>query len=501
MTAIGNTSYNARMVKSLVSMRSSLEDLNTQLTTGLKAQTYGGLGAGRSLALSLTTKVARLENYSSTIDTLNVRLSTMYTTVDRMNELTSDVAADMDANSFDVLSDGKTVQQKTAQNAMREMIDLLNTSIAGSYVYGGRRTDQVPVVDAETMMNGSNGQAGFTQIASERLQADQGSNGLGRLNLTGNVGSVTLAEDGSHPFGFKIAAQTSDLANATITGPSGSPASLDIAMTDNPQAGQKLKLTLTLPDGSSKEITLTAGDATSGDTGEFEIGATPDDTLANLQTALQGQLEKATKSDLVAGSAVAAAKNFFMTFNGKAPQRVDGPPFDTATGLVDGTAANTVVWYQGENTENTTVGWTPRQDVSAQVDSAMSVQYGVRGNENAFAEAMANYAAIAVVDVSADDDLAKAAHSATMQRAKQNLAAPDDKIQSIELEIVHAQMSVEVAKDRHQTLIATYGNTLDGIKNSNDTEVAVRIQALKTRMEASYSATSILYGMSLTKYL
>lgn len=500
MTAIGNTSYNARMVRSLVGMRSSLEDLNTQLTTGLKAQTYGGLGAGRSLALSLTTKVARLENYSSTIDTLNVRLSTMYTTIDRMNKLTSDVAADMDANSFDVLSDGKTVQQKTAANAMSEMIDLLNTSIAGSYVYGGRRTDEVPVLDADTIMNGKNGAVGFRQVASERLQADQG-DGLGRVTLTGGIGTFTLAEDGTHPFGMKISAQTSDLGHTTVNGPSGSPASLDVTMTDNPQAGQSLKLTLTLPDGSQKEVTLTAGDATDGDTGEFAIGATPDDTMANMQAALQGQLEKVAKTDLVAASAVAASKDFFMTFNGKAPQRVDGPPFDTATGLIDGTDANTISWYQGENTENTTVGWTPRQDVSAQIDSAMSVQYGARGNENAFAEAMANYAAIAVVDVSADDDASKGAHSALMQRAKQNLSAPEDKIQSIELELVHAQMSVEVAQDRHETLIATYGNTLDGIKNSNDTEVAVRIQALKTRMEASYSATSILYNLSLTKYL
>jgi flagellin-like hook-associated protein FlgL len=203
----------------------------------------------------------------------------------------------------------------------------------------------------------------------------------------------------------------------------------------------------------------------------------------------------------VAASAVASANNFFKTFNGGVPQRVDGPPFDTATALKDGTDADTVSWYVGENTNNATAGWSPRQDMTAQVDSAMSVQYGVRGNENAFAEAMANYAAISVVDISADNATAKATHSAVMQRAKANLSAPDDKIQSIELEIVHAQSSVSVAKQRHQTLIATYGNTLDGIQNSDDAEVAVKIQALKTRMEASYSATSILYQLSLTKYL
>jgi flagellin-like hook-associated protein FlgL len=502
MTAVGNTSYNARIVRSLVDMRSSMNDLNTQLSTGLKAQTYGGLGDSRSLALSLSTKVARLENYTSTIDVLGVRLNTMYTTIDRMNNLTSEVSSDMDANSFDVLTDGKTVQQKTAANAMGEMIDLLNSSIAGSYVYGGRATDKAPVVDLNTIMEGVNGKAGFRQVGSERLQADQG-DGLGRLALSGSTGTFTLSEDGSHPFGMKLTSVTSTFvaADVAINGPTGSPASLDVTMTDQPSAGQKMVLTLTLPDGTSKDITLTAGDATNGNTGEFEIGATPDDTLANMQAALDAQLHKAASTDLVAASAVASANNFFKTFNGGVPQRIDGPPFDTATALKDGTDADTVSWYVGENTNNATTGWSPRQDMTAQVDSAMSVQYGVRGNENAFAEAMANYAAISVVDISANDATAKATHSAVMQRAKANLSAPDDKIQSIELEIVHAQSSVTVAKQRHQTLIATYGNTLDGIQNSDDAEVAVKIQALKTRMEASYSATSILYQLSLTKYL
>ncbi|MBR7560213.1 hypothetical protein KC218_27055, partial [Mycobacterium tuberculosis] len=52
----------------------------------------------------------------------------------------------------------------------------------------------------------------------------------------------------------------------------------------------------------------------------------------------------------------------------------------------DGRAANTVSWYQGENSETTTSGWSPRQEVTAQVHSPTSVQYGVREQDHAFAE-------------------------------------------------------------------------------------------------------------------
>ena len=51
----------------------------------------------------------------------------------------------------------------------------------------------------------------------------------------------------------------------------------------------------------------------------------------------------------MAASAVAAGNDFFNTDASHPPQRVDGPPFDTATALVDGTAANTVAWYTGDN--------------------------------------------------------------------------------------------------------------------------------------------------------
>jgi hypothetical protein len=431
---------------------------------------------------------------------LGVRLNTMYTALDRLNTQTTEVGSDMDANSYEVLSDGKTVQQKTAGNAMSEMVDLLNTSVAGSYLFGGRRTDEPPVASVDEIMNGSGSRAGFKTVAAQRLAADQG-DGLGRMSVSGTIGGFTLAEDGDHPFGMKISTVTNGLSNATLNGPSGTPASFDISFSDQPSAGETFTVTLTLPDGTTTDIKLTAGETNDAKTGEFAIGTTADETAANLQDMLTGQLQTTAKTTLVAASAVAAADGFFSTFNGKAPQRVDGPPYDTATGLVDGTETDTVLWYQGDNSENTTAGWSPRQDVTTNVDTSLAVQYGVRANENAFAEAMARYAAVAVVDVSSDDDTGQGIHTAAMQRAKAGLAAPDDKIQTIELEIVHAQGSVATAKSRHQTLMASYGTTLDSIKNSDDTEVAVKIQALQTRMEASYSATSILYGLSLTKYL
>src|SRR5882672_3230747 len=85
-------------------------------------------------------------------------------------------------------------------------------------------------------------------------------------------------------------------------------------------------------------------------------------------------------TSLTAASSMAAANDFFDIGVGDPPMRVAGPPFNTATALVAGTASNTVTWYTGEMGTDSA-----RATAGAQVDDALSVSYGVRGNEQALA--------------------------------------------------------------------------------------------------------------------
>ena len=59
-------------------------------------------------------------------------------------------------------------------------------------------------------------------------------------------------------------------------------------------------------------------------------------------------------------------------------------PFYAATGMVAGTAANTVIWYTGET------GTDPaRSTATAKIDQSLSVSYGARANEDAIRDACA----------------------------------------------------------------------------------------------------------------
>ena len=63
-----------------------------------------------------------------------------------------------------------------------------------------------------------------------------------------------------------------------------------------------------------------------------------------------------------------------------------GPPFDAATGMIAGTAANTVIWYTGETGSDPA-----RSTATARIDQSLAVSYGARANEDGIRDAGAEH--------------------------------------------------------------------------------------------------------------
>ena len=126
-----------------------------------------------------------------------------------------------------------------------------------------------------------------------------------------------------------------------------------------------------------------------------------------MQAALTSAVSNLAQTALPAASAIAAADNFFSS---DPPQRVNpGSPanFATATALQNGTTANTVFWYTGEN------GSTPAlQTATAQVGPTMTIAYGMRANEQAISTLVANVAVLAATTYSASDPNAQTSYQA-----------------------------------------------------------------------------------------
>ena len=263
------------VVSQISAMRARMEDLQVQLTTQKKSTTYAGLGAQRGLSVSFRQQMSTLDAFSSSIDLVSTRLELMDTALTRMGKIPAEVKSSIDPNSFVVLSDGKTGAQKTAQVALQEMIGLFNTDAAGRYLFAGNETAGKPVVDYDTLMNGTDALAGFSDYVAERKMADLGADGLGRLAVDSFGGTVTLgkAAPATSVFGFTVTSTSGDLSNVAAS-VSGDPAELVVDFTGQPNTGESMAITLTNPDGSTSTITMKAVAGPDAASGEFVVGAT-----------------------------------------------------------------------------------------------------------------------------------------------------------------------------------------------------------------------------------
>jgi flagellar hook-associated protein 3 FlgL len=497
VSAIGAQSGLA--IQQLINMRKQFDDLQRQLSTGQKSANYAGLGVDSGMTVSLNAQLSAISGYNDTINNATTRISLMNSALSSMTDLSSAVKAALAQVPTGANGNGAALAQQTGQSSLDQLLALLNTQAGDRYLFSGRATDQPAVETLDHILNGDGARAGLNQLISERNQADLGASGLGRLVLsTPTATSLQVDEDAVLPFGFKLASVTSGLTNATTSGPSGSPASLTVDLTGgNPNAGDTITFRFTLPDGSSENLTLTATTASPPGANQFTIGATPAATTTNLQTALTTALGTLAATSLTAASAVQASNEFFNADASNPPQRVDGPPFDTATAMVAGTVANTLIWYTGE------AGSDPaRSTATARIDPSLVVSYGARANEDGIRTLVQNFATLAAVTVSPSDPNATDLSAALNQRLSANLAAPGTQtVTDIQIALAGAQTSISAAKSRHQQTTATLSDFLQQIEGVSNEEVGAQILALQTRMQASMQTTALLFQTSLVNYL
>jgi len=500
MSINGIGSASSLMVQSVVDMRARLADLQRQLGTGKKSETYAGVGLDRGLAVGLRTKLSAVDSYTDTIKTLNMRIDLAQTALTRVDDLSKTVRSAARLTGYELDDTGQTTAQKNARLQLDEVLGLLNTQAGDRYLFSGRAGDRPAVDTVNNILDGDGVRAGFKQIVAERNLADLGGfGGLGRVApaAAGNV--FTLSEDvAGSAFGFKLGAVTSTLANAAVTGPGGSPPSVSVDFTaGNPNPGDKITFTLNLPDGSHENLVLTATTSATPGPNEFTIGATPALTAGNLQAAATASLGKLASTSLSAASALAAANDFFNIDDANPPRRVSGPPA-TATTLVSGTPADTVFWYTGEG------GSDPARGTAvARVDDALTVPYGLRANEQAPRNAVQNIAAFAAMTFSPTDPDGEERYQALTSRVGDNLSDAPGKqqIADIEADLATAQATLDAANDRHAQNKNVLAGLVEGIEGVPIEEIGAKVLVMNTRLQASLQTTSMLFQTSLINYL
>ncbi|WP_027548402.1 flagellar protein [Bradyrhizobium sp. WSM2254] len=344
--SISSINYSSSVLGSQIrNINQQLTDLSTQLSTGKLSQNYSGMGTNEGFAIAGRAQLSNIAAYTDTITNVNVNINLANTALQALTTIRNTVQTGSANTAQDLNVNGQTVAQNTAAAQFGSMVGVLNTQSGNRYLFSGTAFNTQSVADAGDIINGTTTQAGFKTVMAERQAADLGASGMGRLVQTQPTpSSVQVSEDvAGSPFGLKIKAVSSTLTGATITGPSGSPVSFSVDLNGtNPSNGDKLSVQFTLPDGTTEQINLTASTATPTPLGSFAIDASvpvnPNNTAANLNTALNTAIKKLANTSLVAASAVTAGDNFFNTASSaigtpKSNQAAPPAPISGATAL------------------------------------------------------------------------------------------------------------------------------------------------------------------------
>ena len=375
--SVSSINYGSSILgQSVQNINNQLTNLSTELSTGVKSQTYAGMGVNEGFAVAARAQLSNISAFTTTMTNVNTIISAANTALQSLSQTASSVQSSAAATPQNLTSSGQTIAQQNAASQLSSIVGILNTQVGDRYIFSGSAINTPAVASSDDIMNGTATQAGLKQVISERQQADLGTSGLGRLVITSPTAtSVQVAEDvAGSPFGFKLSSVNSSLTGATVTGPAGSPAtvSVDLGAT-NPNPGDQVSFTFKLPDGTTESVQLTATNTTPPPTGSFTIGATSTITAGNLNTALNSSISTLANTALVAASAVAAGDNFFNT--------------DTAIGNVANNKAATAAPITGAtllsgaaNTDSLASNFAPGDTITVNGKQISFVASGASGN-------------------------------------------------------------------------------------------------------------------------
>ena len=247
---------NSLFGQAVQNLNNQLTNLSTQLATGEKSTTYSGMGLNEGFAIAARSQLSNISAFTTTITNVNTSISAANTALQSLSSIAGTVQSDAQTTPQNLNSTGQTIGQQNALTELSSVVGILNTQAGDRYLFSGSAINTPAVADADTILNGNGTQAGLKQLIAERAQAD-GTTGLGRLLISTPATSAgppattsfSVAEDAAgSPFGLKLSSVTSNLTGTTVTGPSGSPASVSFSFgSTNPNPGDQVTLNI-VPD-------------------------------------------------------------------------------------------------------------------------------------------------------------------------------------------------------------------------------------------------------------
>lgn len=153
-------------------LNSKLTETTRQISTGEKAATFGALGAGTNLSLSLHGQHTVINGYKAGISSVTVRTDSMDNAMSRINDTVSEVVAKMNAMPQGGGAPDISQLKSLAKQALNTVQQQLNSKVDGKYIFAGAQYNTAPIADTDAINTNVSAQlAGYGSSSASSIIA------------------------------------------------------------------------------------------------------------------------------------------------------------------------------------------------------------------------------------------------------------------------------------------------------------------------------------------
>lgn len=152
MISLGDLAQTFMLRRQNTDLKSDLQRLSTELTTGHAADTGRQVGGDYAPLAGIDASLSRLQGYKSTTSEAALLSRAMQTVLSTVESMTSSLAPNLLAASSGTTSTQVNAVAAEARQKLETAVALYNTDLAGRSLFAGVATDSEATIDADSLL-------------------------------------------------------------------------------------------------------------------------------------------------------------------------------------------------------------------------------------------------------------------------------------------------------------------------------------------------------------
>ncbi|MBH68617.1 MAG: hypothetical protein CMM58_09720 [Rhodospirillaceae bacterium] len=149
---LANVTHINRLQASVRDLHVDLAKTEEQISTGKVASVFSGLkGEKARVSVQLREVLSTRESYINTINTTKLRAEVASSALTEIQNLASDLRVELIKQTQDLYSENLPIMNEFAKTQIDRLANLLNSEVAGIFVFSGMASSTAPIINTETI--------------------------------------------------------------------------------------------------------------------------------------------------------------------------------------------------------------------------------------------------------------------------------------------------------------------------------------------------------------